>query len=170
MSILGAYPLTVFVANIFNPASNTVINVKHYHHPTYYDDKTKSYTVAKIQTGDDAKSYSIHPGHTIGFPMYLGDEQLEIWLENSPTENYSVQVGAKAGCTLDDPDGESIPPTVPTDLGEKKDENGNVVFYKGGTWTISPEQGKQEQWTLRIQKYTFDPESDNVVIGPGTPG
>lgn len=171
MSILGAYPFSVFVTNIFGPDSKTVINVKHYHHPTYYDKETKSYKIENIPADHNKiNEYSVQNGHKIGFPMYLGDEHLEISLGGPHPDFYSIQVGEKAGCLLYAPDGSSIQPTIPTDAGAKTGDNGHLFYYKGGTWIFPSIPGQPGKWTLKIMKFRFDPEDENVVIGPGTPG
>jgi hypothetical protein len=174
MSLLGVYPFTVFVANNFrpdpDPKHSVIVNVNHYHHLTYYDKANKRYTIEDIDPESYPQLYSIPCGYRLGFPMYFGDEYLEISLDlengRAPGDIYNFAVGAKAGCLVTDSKGQSIPPTKPTVLGLKDNEDGVVKYYKGGTWKIDPTNNPYaNKWKLKIMKYSFDPEEENVTIG-----
>ena len=80
MSLLGFYPFTVYVANVFDPEQcNVLIKVTHYHHRGYFrEEGNKEFVIGKIQT----EKYTIAGGYRLGFPMLMGDEHLEIELDN----------------------------------------------------------------------------------------
>jgi hypothetical protein len=161
MSLLGNYPLTVFVANHFNPNSEITIIVNHYHHLTYYDQENNSYTIKN--PGSSPQSYSIQGGCRLGFPMYFGDELLEITLTGTPPSPYYIRCGAKSGCLgEDDLTDTSKAEFIPTEFGDKEDVDGSVIYHRGGTWKLLK---PSTNWKLKIQKYGFDPEEENVTIG-----
>lgn len=160
MSLLGVYPFTVFVANKFSPDSGITINVDHYHHRTYYDKANKRYAIDDLESSP--QTYSIPGGCRLGFPMYFGDEYLEISLTGTPADTYYIRCGAKSGCKGDNNlENENNAEFTPTELGCKED-NGSVIYYRGGTWKLLI---PSTDWKLKILKYTFDPEDENVTIG-----
>jgi hypothetical protein len=178
MSLLGAYPLTVFVSNIFDPNTNPDVDiiVKHFHHRTYYVNDSQAGKGYKIENIDPNNpyfaKYSVPPGNKIGFPLFLADECLEITIERAPSDDYYIQVGAKAGCIgIDDlvQGGKAI--FIPTDFPDKKDED-QLVYHRGGTWKLMKVEASAPptDWTLKIVKYTFDPEEENLTIGEERPG
>jgi hypothetical protein len=158
--MLGNYPFTTRISNYFAPGSGVLLKVTASRHQCYYDSNIDF----KVENNLTVKEFSIEPGMTLAFPMYLGDETLAISIDNEgtyPTVNYYLSAGAKA---------KSIPNTqlgTPSCYFEQIEKNGEV-FYAGATWTI--EKGSSSQWQLTIKKYGPDPETDDVTLGPGTPG
>ena len=114
MKIFGFYPFTVHVANMFDPALEAALEVKHYQHRTYFTKQPQGnkegIIISEIthlaqSNGSDETNLSINPvtipgGHSIVFPMQFGDERVEIFLRNPPTIDYSyiISVGTKALC------------------------------------------------------------------------
>ena len=181
MSFLAQYPLTVFVANTFAPEEKVVLNVTFRRMLTYY---AVGEEPRELTTVTNSKGYNIEGGERIGFPLNFGNEYLEISLkkdENVETPNcdYYIQAGAKTKCIFDsfngqlffwEKDGNANKSRIQTFFEidgvtgtPELDEN----FYAGGRWKIAAES---VDWTMKIKKYNFDPEEDDVVIGPGTPG
>ena len=168
MSLLGFYPFTVYVANVFDPYQcNVLIKVTHHHHLGYFNREkgNKQFAIDPIQT----KEYTIEGGYRLGFPMLMEDESLEIELDN-PDEAYgkitkvTVTVGAKAKCypTYNET---TIPPLSSSSLGEDQDPHG--TYYRGGRWEM--DQSKAS-WKMIIRKYGPDPEDENVTVGEESPG
>lgn len=161
MSLLGVYPFKVYVANLFDPGLNVVFKVRHYHHRSYYtsEGENKKFVIDPIK--DRYVEHTIPGGYRLGFMMNFGDEYLELSLDSTqgiPGTEYYLPVGAKAKCYPNDSLGI---PYKETALGTGVDDEGNA-FYCGGIWKVDP---SNTTWVLKIQKYTFDPEEENVAIG-----
>lgn len=167
MSVFGVYPFNVYVANIFEPGRNVRIKVTHYHHRGYYtgeEQNNMQFIIEPIQT--EGGVHTIPGGYRLGFPMLMGDEYLEISLDldtgNRPDHNYEITVGARARARVNRiSTDEPILPRVGTCMELKKE------YYSGGTWELNKDE---TDWKLTIRKYNPDPETDDVVIGPATPG
>jgi len=188
MILFGTYPFLLHVANTFNPDSEATLNVTCHRFRSYYDDEkiiieTCKKCKLKVLGGSGGKEgrlvgfcnqtkhlmeYSIKPGDRIVFPLYFGDEYLEISFDpkegnlSTSTYPYTIFTGkkAKAIFTFDDL---TVVPTYPKD--DKILEDG---FYPGGGWVVK-EKNKDSIWKLIIKKYGTDPETDDVVIGPPPP-
>jgi hypothetical protein len=162
MRLLGVYPFKVYVANVFDPGLNVAIKIRHYHHPGYYTRKEekKKFVIDPIKD-DSPVEYTIPGGCSLGFNLNFGDEYLELSLDTTPDSQlfeYYIPVGAKAKCYPNESLGI---PYKETFFGKGVDDEGKA-FYRGGIWKVDP---SNTDWVLTIQKYTFDPEEDNVAIG-----
>ncbi|UCH96158.1 MAG: hypothetical protein JSV88_04690 [Candidatus Aminicenantes bacterium] len=168
MSLLGVYPFTVYVANIIDPGRKVGIKVTHYHHRGYYtwEEGNKKFVIDTIQANDG--EYTIPGGYRLGFPMLIGDEYLEISLDEVESgvipDLITVAVGAKAKCypTYNET---PIPPLPSSSFGEGQDIHG--IYYRGGKWEL--DQSKAS-WKMIIRKYGPDPEDENVTVGEESPG
>ncbi|MCX6581615.1 MAG: hypothetical protein NT166_15680 [Candidatus Aminicenantes bacterium] len=137
----------------------------------------------RIDTNALRQLYTIEGGERIGFPLDLACEYLEITLRGNVTlsTDYYIQAGAKAKCSFSGgfngqlfvwkKDGAIQNPRIETffegnDVDRTLGSEGE--FYAGGRWKVPA--GSANDWTLTIRKYNFDPEEDDVVIGPATPG
>ena len=149
----GDYPLEVCITNTFG-ANGPNIQVKHYYYPN------------NKQAGQLTESppHTIYQGESLCFHLFWGEENLEINLnETSPGSDYYIWAGVKTRCYLRG----AMPDIVytPSPIGQIT-KNGDT-FYCGGTWKLKKDD---TSWTLSIKKYSFDPEEDEVIVGPGTPG
>jgi len=166
MNFAGFYPFNVSVWNFFAPDSGIQLKVTFTHHKCYFDEKN-DFKAEHIPIGPDGqplgKDYMIEPGTSLAFPMYFGDETLILSIApgHAPTSDYQLTAGDTAECYqtgLGDPeDGSS---------GGRKEIKGKT-YWMGGTWAIAP--GKTA-WQMEIIKVIPDPQSDDVTVGPGTPG
>lgn len=165
MALLGVYPFTAFVANTFPPDLGIKLQVYHFHHRFYYDlSNQNGYILANIQSDiAHVQPLLITPGYKLGFPMYFGDETLEIRPEPTPIPigdtRYFVIVGGKAEAKLLDSTGHPVDPVSQSNY----TDNG---YWQGGVWESPDKKG----WKLMLRKHIFDPEEDNVLIGPDNPG
>ncbi len=172
MFLLGNYAFYTRVTNLFPPKSEIRLNVTFFQHRCYINENN-DFIAEHIKTDDERNPlngciYTLEPGTSLSFPMYFGDESIIISLnsESSPNMNYFISAGAKAKSIPCETLGEPVPGSY-----LEKVDNDNESFYVGGTWIIKPEnQEKPKAWTFTIQKYGPDPETDDVTIGPGTPG
>jgi len=181
MQLTGIYPFVVSVWNFFAPSTNVKLNVTFRHHYCYFgDDGTFTATPLKDKQGNlmDGFGRAIDAGMALAFPMYFGDEALEISIDsqNTPNGDYQLSAGATAECSLEvphpsNPGNYIYPPPI---AGSNCDPNPNPTpdesfptYYKGGTWKID---STKAGWNLTIKKIIIDPQSDDVSIGPGTPG
>ena len=160
MTLYGMYPFLVYVANTFKPDSDVIFKVKCHRFRSYYDPQTKNFIIETSVT--TPKEHSIEAGDRLAFPLYFGDELLEISLDLEkgvlPTDDFLIAAGRKAKCYPNDALGR---PQEDTFLAIEKDKS-----YGGGIWNVSKEE---TDWTLTIKKYGADPESDDVVIGSPPP-
>jgi hypothetical protein len=153
----GMYPFVVYVRNKFGDSDSGVkIQVKHHYHPNYDESEA-------LITSEDIH---IKHGETVCFPLFFLDESLDISLEGSPSDSYYIWAGVKAKCY---PSHMDNPTYIPSPIGKQtvEQDEGPDTFYGGGTWEL---QSSDTSWTLRIKKYSPDPEDDDVIIGTGTPG
>lgn len=171
MILLGTYPFLVYVANMFEPGSNVIFKVRCHRFLSYYDSESKNYiteTCKITEKGELCKQsehlmeHYIKAGDRLAFPLYFGNEYLEISLDlengGTPPHNFQIVVGPKAKCY---PNDELGPPEKNTYLTLEEDE-----AYGGGKWEIEKDE---TDWELTIKKYGADPETDDVVIGAGPP-
>ena len=185
MILSGNYPFLVYVSNIFEPDSKVIFKVICHRFLSYYDSESKNFITETCEIPEDkffcqqpdSKPYthfmehSVEAGDRIAFPLYFGDEYLEISLDlengGPPTHYFQIVVGPKAKCypnrelgkpknwkERELPDDSYVPPEF---LGP----------YSGGKWEIK--KGETD-WKLIIKKYGPDPETEPVEIGQSTPG
>lgn len=181
MILSGNYPFLVYVTNIFKPDSpdskNVIFKVICHRFLSYYDSESKNLITETCKIPKDkvfcqqpdSKPYKhlmdhyIEAGDRIAFPLYFGDEYLEISLDldmgGSPPHDYQIVVGPKAKCY---PNDELGPPEKDTYLPLEEDN-----AYGGGKWEIKKDE---TDWKLTIKKYGPDPETEPVEIGEGPPG
>lgn len=160
MAILGAYRFTVFIENLFDPGKENVggITVHRHHHRSFADDMGD----IKVERRKSKRKYEVHQGDRIGFPMFFGDESLEVSVHNPPETGYIFTTGLKAKCYPPNglkPDVQLLP-----ELLSGSDENGE--WYAGCSWKLSKQQAGL---TFVIMKYGPDPEDDDVTVGPNEP-
>lgn len=167
----GDYRFTVYVANIFDPQLKINIDVIHYHCRRYHlhYGKKKGITEEK----KTKFKHKIRGGYRLGFPMFKGDEYLEIScdkqktlndaLEEGVTDNCIIKAGHRAKVYLDPAD---IEKWEYTDMGHGKGEDDYGTFYNGGHFSPLKDN---KNWKITIRKYDPDPASDNVTVGPDTP-
>jgi hypothetical protein len=189
----GFYPFTVSVWNFFSPDTGIKLKVTFNHHQCYFlgqgDGSNFELDHFKVENNSTQKDHYIEDGKTLAFPMYFGDETLDITLyfENetdneplgiAPTVPYLLSAGCTALCRVykintDGTEGIAIPPYCQAgdDSPTPIKVNGKE-YYKGGTWAFDPNdpQKNGNGWKLTIMKKVVDPQSDDVTIGPGTPG
>ncbi len=158
--MLGIYPFTTRISNLFAPNSGVLVKVTAGRHKCYYDNNNDF----KVENNLTVKEYSIEPGMALAFSMYIADETLVISIDShgdSPTCDYYLSTGVQA---------KSIPNTQlgePTEYIDKIEKNGEI-FYIGAVWAIKKGTGNECQ--LTIKKFGIDPKTDDVTLGPGTPG
>jgi hypothetical protein len=186
MNFVGFYPFTVNVWNLFAPSTGIKLKVSFYHHQCYFEvndtDRNKVEHFKVEHTKTDCESI-IQPGKSLSFPMYFGDESLEISLHlegndagNEPTTSYLISAGDTAECMVIATDPVNIEREKERDPvdGTSASDTGKNGFWKGGIWDFEPGSDdppkNDKEWKLTIRKKIVDPQSDDVTIGPGTPG
>lgn len=169
MKFIGAYPFCVFIGNIFSHHIKK-IRVTHHHYPTVWQEEARQLSI----TDRSIAHYSIKHGHSLGFSMYFAKEELTVGFEKEsdghfPKIPYYITVGDRALCRVQDPDGKPYKPMNPDRKHTKIDDH---LYYYGGIYLIEAGEENPEinDWTLIIKKIRQDPEEDDVVIGPVTPG
>lgn len=160
MAILGAYRFTVFIENLFGPGKEDkgTITVHRHHHRSYADDSGD----IKVEKKKTRREYKVQQGDRIGFPMFFGDEALDISVDNPPDNGYVFTVGIKAKCfppNNKEPDIQLLPELL-------HGTDGNRVWYSGCSWKLSKEEAGLK---FTIEKYGPDPEDDDVTVGPNEP-
>lgn len=160
MLFAGLYPFTVSVWNFFPPGSEVKLNVAFSYHICYSDAANYDFRVINNKTNSP---YKIDPGMSLAFPMYFGDETLVISiLSGNIPGNYLLTAGDTALCLPDTALGVPQPGSY-----RDKEIIGDETYYEGGTWAINQ---ANKTWQLTIKKIIPDPQSDDVTVGPGTPG
>lgn len=167
MLIVGNYPFIIGVWNFFAPSSDEPeeirFKVTFTQNRSYYEENLD----LKVEKSATVNEYLIRPGLSLAFPMYFGDESLLIELDSTggtPGSPFHLSAGAKA---------ENFPNAIlgaPIDCSDfdKRTNPKGETYYVGGTWTVDPI--KKAGWQLTIKKFGPDPQSDDVTVGPGTPG
>jgi len=174
MNLVGFYPFLVTVWNLFEPEHQSKdrrngikLSVQHFYHPSYFQSSTSDWEKGfKIEHGMTSKSSIIDPGSSLSFPMFYGDEYLILSLHigdhsRVPTSPYQLNAGGTAECCSLKKLGDPI--RLPNRVSLPKHEGD---YWQGGTWVIEP----GTSWTMKIRKIIPDPQSDDVTVGPGTPG
>ncbi|MDQ1349929.1 MAG: hypothetical protein QG657_230 [Acidobacteriota bacterium] len=167
MLLVGNYPFIISVWNFFAPPDEGQeeirFKVTFTQNRCYYEENRDFKAENKLTESQ----YLIKPGISLAFPMYFGDEILLIELDpdgGNPDSPFHLSAGATA---------ENFPNTilgVPSEGSyfDKRISPKGEPYYVGGTWTVDPI--KKAGWQLTIKKFGPDPQSDDVTVGPGTPG
>jgi hypothetical protein len=174
MFVMGNYPLTVRILNLFDPQLEVTLNIVRCHRRSYFrkiekgSEDSIGYFKDAPENIPEPRTYTIQGGDSLAFPMYYCEDSLEISLSGTPNRKYCIVAGAKAKCYPIEGLGA---PNKGTSLGSGTDD-AKKVFYRGGTWIIDLNDSdcpNNENWILRIKKYGPDPEDDDIVIGEDPP-
>lgn len=179
----GFYPFTVSVWNFFSPDTEVKLKITFNHHLCYFlgqgDGSNFELDHFKVENNPNPKDHYIECGKALAFPMYFGDETMDITLyfENetdneplgiAPTVPYLLSAGCTALCRVVNNAEQDITPYCPSnDVPPTPITINGKNYYKGGTWAFAP---NVNDWKMTIMKKVVDPQSDDVTIGPGTPG
>lgn len=160
MQLVGFYPFFVSVWNFFAPSTGVKVKVTFNYHKCYTDENSNF----KAEYIQNKSTYIIEPGMSLAFPMYFGDETLDVELDTTgkiPQSDYLISTGESAE-------------SFQTGLGEPQEGSScghktvkGETYWMGGTWQIGP---TNSTWKIEIRKYITDPQSEDVTVGPGTPG
>ncbi|HLP60843.1 MAG TPA: hypothetical protein VK186_18525 [Candidatus Deferrimicrobium sp.] len=165
MLLMGNYPFIISVWNSFAPPKNppgVQFKVTFNQNRCYFEENED----LKTEHALTVNTYLVTPGSTLAFPMHFGNESLTIELAQRggiPNSSFRLSVGCKA---KNIPNNELGTPIEDSFIKTGTDSKGEI-YYVGGSWEITPDN---KNWKLTIKKFGPDPQTDDVTVGPGTPG
>ncbi len=167
MQLVGNYPFIISVWNFFAPPSEDQkeirFKVTFTQNRCYFEGNLD----LKAENSPTVNQYLIKPGISLAFPMYFGDETLFIELDptgGTPDKPFQLS----AGTTAENFPNAILGVPVAGSYCDKRTTPKGDTYYVGGSWAIDPIA--KAGWQLTIRKFGPDPQSDDVTVGPGTPG
>jgi hypothetical protein len=167
MQLVGNYPFIISVWNFFAPPKEGQkeirFKVTFTQNRCFYEENLD----LKIEKNLTTNDYLIKPGMSLSFPMYFGDESLVMELDSTggtPGSTFHLS----AGTTAENIPNASLGEPLENSYLDKRTNSKDQTYYVGGTWEVNPVTNAG--WQLTIKKYGPDPQSDDVTLGPGTPG